>query len=417
MDHQRLANDISVGKRLLIAVLIAAVVTLPFWLTHEEPVTGPVTFADESRQVGDVVAVKCPFRMPRQNNAQCYRAYAPQDWTAYQAGGDGGPLISILALVLTPANGASELDPFVYLEGGPGFAGVPAEYNDFGADGWLRWAYEPVLETGRAMIFVDTRGLGYSEPALHCPAALRAAWQDLKRKPLERDLGSTVFDADTACFRALEAQGVDLAAYQSDYAARDLALLRRGLGIDQWNLYGISYGAQTALNLLNVDEEGVRSVIFDSPSYDRVSVFPDDQAAFDRVLDQVEMRCATGGDLVNCGEGIKAKLVALQAQLREKPIPVRGQPFGSAVYMGDREVMLVVHDALYQADGQERVLRIIEALSDQSANYISSLSNWAMDWHQTLYWSYLNEAFSWPVHLTTTCRENDHGPSSGASEW
>ncbi len=418
MDHQRAGNDISVGKRLLIAVLLAAIVTLPFWLTHEEPVIDPVIFGDGRYKVGDVVAVKCPFRMPRQNNAQCYRTYAPQDWDAYEAGGDGGPLISILALVLNPpAGGARMPDPFMYLEGGPGFSGVPSDYDDFGSDGWLRYVYKPILETGRAMIFVDTRGLGHSEPALHCPAALRAAWQDLKQRPAERSLQSRILEADTACFRALEAEGVVPGAYQSDYAARDLAALRRGLNIEKWNLYGISYGAQTALNVLNVDAKGVRSVIFDSPSYNRVAVFQDDQAAFDRVLDQIELRCAPGGDLVNCGDGIKSKLTDLQAQLRDRPIPVRGQPFGNAVYMGDREALLVVHDALYQANGQSRALRIVEALTVQPANYLSSLSNWAMDWHQTIYWSYLDEDFSWPVHLATTCRENDHGPSTGATNW
>jgi pimeloyl-ACP methyl ester carboxylesterase len=47
--------------------------------------------------------------------------------------------------------------------------------------------------------------------------------------------------------------------------------LRRALGIDEWNIFGISYGTTVALEVLRADGEAVRSAVIDS-------VFPTDIA-------------------------------------------------------------------------------------------------------------------------------------------
>ena len=58
--------------------------------------------------------------------------------------------------------------------------------------------------------------------------------------------------------------GVDLAAYNSAENAADLADLRTALGIDGWNLYGVSYGSNLAMSELRDHPEGIRSVVLDS---------------------------------------------------------------------------------------------------------------------------------------------------------
>ena len=87
-------ENFSYVKRLGRALAIAVLVTLPFVLTHEEPVTGEIAFAPADVAAGDVRQVKCPFRMPRQHNAACYRAYVRQDHDRPDS-----PLISILAVI------------------------------------------------------------------------------------------------------------------------------------------------------------------------------------------------------------------------------------------------------------------------------------------------------------------------------
>ena len=69
-----------------------------------------------------------------------------------------------------------------------------------------------------------------------------------------------------ACRDRLAATGVDLAAYNSTENAADIAELRVALGIDSWNVYGVSYGSKLALTVLRNHPQGIRSVVLDSVS-------------------------------------------------------------------------------------------------------------------------------------------------------
>lgn len=59
------------------------------------------------------------------------------------------------------------------------------------------------------------------------------------------------------------ATGVDLSAYNSVENAADFADLRAALGIDQWNVYGASYGTELALTFVRLHPEGIRTVTLD----------------------------------------------------------------------------------------------------------------------------------------------------------
>ena len=69
-----------------------------------------------------------------------------------------------------------------------------------------------------------------------------------------------------ACRDQLAATGADLAAYDSTQNAADIAELRVALGIDSWNVYGVSYGSNLALTVLRNHPQGIRSVVLDSVS-------------------------------------------------------------------------------------------------------------------------------------------------------
>src|SRR4029079_1061419 len=58
----------------------------------------------------------------------------------------------------------------------------------------------------------------------------------------------------------------DVAAYNSTENAADIAELRVALGIDHWNVYGVSYGSKLALIVLRNHPQGIRSVVLDSVS-------------------------------------------------------------------------------------------------------------------------------------------------------
>lgn len=165
---------------------------------------------------------------------------------------DSGTL-DLPVAVLRATGPSRQPDAVVIPEGGPGYPG-------FGSV-WL--ANTPWNES-RDIVVYDQRGTGAAVPALECPAAddaFVAALQAHDTYEHERD---AVTAARDQCIADLEAQGVDLADYNSEASAADLDDLRQALGYDQWNLLGISYGGRLTLATMRSFPDGVRSVILDS---------------------------------------------------------------------------------------------------------------------------------------------------------
>ena len=70
--------------------------------------------------------------------------------------------------------------------------------------------------------------------------------------------------ATKACHDRLVAEGVDLSAFNTSENSADFADLRKALKIEQWNVYGLSYGTDLALSLMRDHPVGIRSVIIDA---------------------------------------------------------------------------------------------------------------------------------------------------------
>ena len=153
-------------------------------------------------------------------------------------------------------------DPVVYLSGGPGGAGSFE----------VAFMLQHGINADREVIFVDQRGTHRADPLLACPG-----WEqfifDAVSLPFAAD-SSTATDTEVvkACRDQLAATGVDLAAYNTTENAADIADLRVALGIDSWNVYGVSYGSRLALTVLRDHPQGIRSVVLDSVSPPTVNI-------------------------------------------------------------------------------------------------------------------------------------------------
>jgi pimeloyl-ACP methyl ester carboxylesterase len=234
-------------------------------------------------------------------------------------------------VVLRAAGPRVAPDPVVFLSGGPGQAALPA----LGAFREQPW------RAARDLIIVDQRGTGLSAPL--CPEAredvLRAVARDLSTK---EDLAAHR-EVARRCRQSLRARGVDPDRYDSAATAADLDDLRRAMGIERWNLLGISYGTRLALTAMRHHPEGIRSVVLDS-------VYPPGEDLYGTpslatALERLEAECAASPDCREAGVGPEASFAALEADLASHPLVlpegVTGLPPGPFV-VNPQDLRLVV---------------------------------------------------------------------------
>lgn len=169
---------------------------------------------------------------------------------------DDGRRIRIFVMRAPAVSATPKSDPIVYLSGGPGGAG------SFEVATMIRLG----LNTDREVIFIDQRGTHRAVPRLGCPGWERFLYDAVSLHFTASS--TTVADAAAlkACHDQLLATGANLAAYNSTQNAADIEELRVALGIDSWNVYGVSYGTNLALTLLRNHPKGIRTLVLDSVS-------------------------------------------------------------------------------------------------------------------------------------------------------
>ncbi|MEU8463373.1 alpha/beta fold hydrolase [Streptomyces sp. NPDC029003] len=191
---------------------------------------------------------KTPEPIAALKGARCGTLTVPE-----KRGARGGRMISLGVAVVPAASGRAKPDPVVWFAGGPGDDAV----------GEAQMAIDGGLNRDRDVIFMSQRGTYSADPVLTCPVidAFNAHAVGLVYDA--PSTGRLHVDATRTCRDQLAAGGADLAAYDSTESAADYADLRLALGLEQWNVFGISYGTDLALIYLRDHPEGIRSVGLD----------------------------------------------------------------------------------------------------------------------------------------------------------
>jgi pimeloyl-ACP methyl ester carboxylesterase len=129
--------------------------------------------------------------------------------------------------------------PIFFIAGGPGASGIG---SFAGNAGWLL----PLRKFGD-VVLVEQRGTGHSRPRLDCAER----WDFSITAPLERsELIDSARHRFAACRRAWQAEGVDLAGYNTVAYAQDIVAVADKLGYRRFAVVAFSYGSQIALELL-----------------------------------------------------------------------------------------------------------------------------------------------------------------------
>lgn len=375
-------------------VLLGGAVLVTRWAGS--PADTAVTFED----------VPCWSSPPAEATVHCGYLIVPESRER-----PSGRSISIAVAILLPKDAPTGTmpAPLVHLAGGPGApAGVSGPSFDF----WIEWAATWPGARDRTLILVDQRGTGESHPVLRCaPDTYDWAMRADFAAPVPRDPAAHAAgwrDYLLACRAPFEEAGFDVTAYNTVENAADLVALRRALGIAQWDVWGVSYGTELALQLLRIDETGIRSLILDSVSlYDRPAVVPGNvAAAFDRALTQVFRDCLLDEACKRAFPGLSGALGHSLAQLNLRPerLTLSGNhPWDGMEFVIDgRRAAELLHHAMYVPEFMPHLPATIFAASLGYREPLAHLANYMAAERAMV-------PFSELVQASATCRSAPRG--------
>ena len=142
-------------------------------------------------------------------------------------------------------------DPVIYLTGGPG-SHVTYYVRRFKDHGLL---------DHRDLYILEQRGIGFSDDFCPFYESRNPAMADVATFEESQQANLARF---RDCARNAQAAGVDLRGYNTIENARDVKALRRALGFEKWNMWGISYGSILAQAYLKEDPEGILAAAIDA---------------------------------------------------------------------------------------------------------------------------------------------------------
>jgi pimeloyl-ACP methyl ester carboxylesterase len=282
-----------------------------------EPTPEPTVTTEATQEpVATFEEAPCPFELPSGHvegeTVECGHLIVPED----RADPDSRDIRLAVAIFRHP-DGAPEPDPIIYLEGGPGGSPLKVRVPNFDA------SFGPIFAANRDIILFDQRGVGFSEPALDCPA-FTELYLDLLDFEVDGELltAQEILDRKVEAFMACAedlSMVADLSAYNTVANAADVNDLRLALGYDQVNLYGSSYGTRLALGVMRDFPEGVRSVVLDAPYGPEVDIYLDTPSSFDRALTVLTKECAADDACNAAYPDLRTVLFDTVDQLNESP--------------------------------------------------------------------------------------------------
>ena len=313
--------------------------TQPFVPTSTpEPTPTPLPTETPAPPEALFVPDLCSVPEPQGVIAQCGNLVVPENRSDPDTG-----TIELHVMVLGTTSSDPAPDPVVYLSGGPG-SGI-VETVSFQIP-----IFQEILRE-RDLIIFDQRGVGTSDPALNCPEYTQFVFDSLDEASSAQEQSEKLVEAVRACGERLLQEGPDLTAYNTEENAADVDALRRQLGYQEWNIYGVSYGTRLAMTVMRDYPQGVRSVILDSALPIDVDFFASIVPNTDKALEELFDACSANPQCSSAYPDLEAKFYAAAAALNQTPGQVDvSNPFTGEIYdvavTGER-FFRTVFDALY----------------------------------------------------------------------
>lgn len=289
-------------------------------------------------------------------------------------------LITFPVVRLSNPWGESEKTPVLHLGGGG--PGNPLGLDTESVNSWLwDWYQEISLGNNRDLYLMDPRGVGLAQPVLVCDEYIPAFLDSLNRNLTVSQEIEWNTEANQRCLQRLLDQEINVSTYNSRSIAQDVELLRQNLGIEKWNLYGVSYGSRYALTLARDYPETVESMVLDATVFpnvrymDRYAISLSD--AFQRLIDF----CASDDECTDALGDPEQRFWQLVRDLKRTPVrskvkhPQKDQKIDLTLN-ADR-FLNVLYNAIYDAEQFSELPGIIIDLENNKLDaFERNISEW-----------------------------------------
>ncbi len=275
-------------------------------------------------------------------------------------------------------------DPLLLIAGGPGQSTV-----DFYMQ--ARGPFGPVRRN-RDIILVDQRGTGRSAAGFECELP-----EELDFQTADEELVETL-TAD--CLSDLER---DPRFYTTSIAVRDLDAVRRALGVEQWNIYGVSYGTRVAQHYLRRYPAHVRTAVLDGVVPATLVLGPEMALNAQEALEGIFRRCAEDTRCATRFGDLAMTYADLQSRLQTSPVSVASRDSSTGeiedIEVSEEYLMVVTRLMSYSAVSAALLPLIID---DAAKGQFETLLAQA-----ELISNGLERALSFSMHNSVICSE-DH---------
>ena len=321
----------------------------------------------------------CPAGVPEISDIECGYLVVPEDY-----GDPAGDTIRLPVVILQSLSRDPAPDPLVYMTGLPGArmdAAVPA-------------LAKSAARGERDIIILEQRGAGSAIPSLHCDASL---------------LGNDAI----ACLESLKEMDIDLSLYTSEAMVADLDSLRQALDYEEWNLFGHSYSALLMLRALQIDPEGIRTIILDSVQPPATTLHETVSANYAQALETFFDECAIDPSCAAAYPNLAEQFYSLVNHLNDEPVTlIISRPTGEQVEVeiDGNWILAQTFDALYgHVDPADPLAYWPLLISRLSQGETELLRPWitqpVIDWEEIL---------TFGLYFTAICQDQFPAASPGA---
>ena len=235
----------------------------------------------------------CPFDTAKALlRVDCGRLRVPENYDR------PGRNIEVAFMIVRASRNIDPHHPVIFLSGGPGSPSLVY------AEMYVANPQVHDIVVDRDWVFIDQRGTGRSLPALRCES------------------GKDYLARVQHCWEKLSSEGVDLSQYNSVRSARDIEELRKALGVQQWNLWGISYGSRLAFAVARDFSASVHAIIHDGPSYPEGQEIIDDFRGTDAAINRLFSKCIADAACASKYPDLRKRFLAALPRLRRQPLQV-----------------------------------------------------------------------------------------------